>query len=173
MPVVSVVLRGLKEVEIDSILDEFAGELILLKSIPPEINETDCDPEEEIHLIEKLFDSLMEEIDISFTPDDSMPPGIKEDDYDSERDTLILEELLRNDSLSFPKNESFHYDIPSSFRPPTKPPDDDSGILNVKVMGDIFEQYVLMPRLLPTQPNPASNQEKSPHLLSHRGIKAS
>nr|GEZ39243.1 hypothetical protein [Tanacetum cinerariifolium] len=35
-------------------------------------------------------DSLIEEIDLSFTPDDPMPPGIEEDDYDSERDILIL-----------------------------------------------------------------------------------
>nr|GEV99190.1 integrase, catalytic region, zinc finger, CCHC-type, peptidase aspartic, catalytic [Tanacetum cinerariifolium] len=41
--------------KIDSLLDEFAGELILLKSIPPGIDETDCDPEEEIRLIEKLL----------------------------------------------------------------------------------------------------------------------
>nr|GEU50891.1 hypothetical protein [Tanacetum cinerariifolium]GEV60793.1 hypothetical protein [Tanacetum cinerariifolium] len=40
---------------IDYILDEFAGELILLKSIPPGIDETDCDPEIEIRLIEKLL----------------------------------------------------------------------------------------------------------------------
>nr|GFD06428.1 hypothetical protein [Tanacetum cinerariifolium] len=41
--------------KIDSLLDEFAGELILLKSIPPGIDKTDCDPEEEIRLIEKLL----------------------------------------------------------------------------------------------------------------------
>nr|GEY65043.1 hypothetical protein [Tanacetum cinerariifolium] len=41
--------------KIDSLLDEFAGELILLKSIPPRIDEADCDPEEEISLIEKLL----------------------------------------------------------------------------------------------------------------------
>nr|GEZ65784.1 hypothetical protein [Tanacetum cinerariifolium] len=40
---------------IDSLLDEFTGELTLLKSIPPGINETDCDFEEEIRLIEKLL----------------------------------------------------------------------------------------------------------------------
>nr|GEU38813.1 hypothetical protein [Tanacetum cinerariifolium] len=192
--------------KIDSLLDVFAGELIFLKSIPPGIDETDYDPEEEIHLIEKLLydnssprpleefisenynaaiksfspspilvkdsDSLMEEIDLSFTPDDSMPPGIEEDDYDSERDILILEELLSNDSLSLPKNESFHIDIPSSPRPPAKPPDDDSGILTVKMVGDISEQHVPMPRLFPTQPTLVSNQEKSPHLLSYQGLKA-
>nr|GEV35139.1 hypothetical protein [Tanacetum cinerariifolium] len=109
-------------------------------------------------------DSLIEEIDLSFTPDDPMPPGIEEDDYDSERDILILEELLSNDSLLLPKNESFHFDIPSSSRPPAKPPDGNSGILNVKVMDDISEQKVPMPRLMSTR---VSNQEKSPDLLSH------
>nr|GEY48141.1 hypothetical protein [Tanacetum cinerariifolium] len=32
--------------KIDSLLDEFVGELILLKTIPPGIDEADCDPEE-------------------------------------------------------------------------------------------------------------------------------
>nr|GEZ71473.1 hypothetical protein [Tanacetum cinerariifolium] len=114
--------------KIDSLLDEFASELILLKTIPPRIDETDYDPEEEIRLIEKLLydsssprppeefisknsdaaiksffpspipvedsDSLMEEIDLSFTPDDLMPLGIENDDYDSEVDILIPEVLL-------------------------------------------------------------------------------
>nr|GEZ63657.1 hypothetical protein [Tanacetum cinerariifolium] len=41
--------------KIDSLLDEFAGELTLLKSISPRIDETDYDFEEDIHLIEKLL----------------------------------------------------------------------------------------------------------------------
>nr|GEV64918.1 hypothetical protein [Tanacetum cinerariifolium] len=41
--------------KIDSLLNEFVGELIFLKSIPLRINEGDCDPEEEIRLIEKLL----------------------------------------------------------------------------------------------------------------------
>nr|GEX20274.1 hypothetical protein [Tanacetum cinerariifolium] len=170
--------------KIDSLLDEIADELTLLKSIPPGINETDCDPEEEIYLIKRLLydnsfprppkefvsensdaafesfsqfpipvedsDSFMEEIDLSFTPDDPMPLGIEEDDYDSKRDILILEEFLSNDSFSLPENESFHFDIPSSSHPPTKPPDGNSGILNVKVMGDSSEHKVPMPRLMLT-----------------------
>nr|GFD30269.1 hypothetical protein [Tanacetum cinerariifolium] len=36
--------------KIDSLLDEFAGELTLLKSIPPRIDETDYHPENEIRL---------------------------------------------------------------------------------------------------------------------------
>nr|GEV07699.1 putative reverse transcriptase domain-containing protein [Tanacetum cinerariifolium] len=120
--------------DIDSLLDEFAGELIL-------IDNTDCDHEEEIRLIKKLlYDNSSSQIDLSFTPDDSMPPDIEEDDYDCERDILILEELLSNDSILLPENESFHFDIPSSSHPPAKPLDNDSGTLTVKVMGDISEQ---------------------------------
>nr|GFC08096.1 hypothetical protein [Tanacetum cinerariifolium] len=86
-----------------------------------------------------------------------MPSGIENDDYDSEEDILFLKELLSNDSPSLPENESFHFDIPSSLRPPAKPPDDDEikpdmGVLTTKMVGDISEHYVLMPRLLPTQP---------------------
>ncbi|GJY69015.1 hypothetical protein Tco_0471997 [Tanacetum coccineum] len=73
------------------------------------------------------------------------------------------EKLLSNDSLSLPDTESFHfdhYDVLSSPRPPTKPPDDgilfdfepDTGVLTSKVVEDISEHYVLMPKLLPTQP---------------------
>nr|GEW89198.1 hypothetical protein [Tanacetum cinerariifolium] len=92
--------------EVDSLLDEFAGELTLLKLIPSGIDEAGCDFKEDIRLIEKLLydnsspqfvyansdaksesfspspilvkdsDSLMEEIDLFCTPDYPMPPGI-------------------------------------------------------------------------------------------------
>nr|GEZ78203.1 hypothetical protein [Tanacetum cinerariifolium] len=42
-------------VKIDSLLDEFAGELTLLKSIPPGIDKTDCHPENEIYLTKRLL----------------------------------------------------------------------------------------------------------------------
>nr|GEZ24247.1 hypothetical protein [Tanacetum cinerariifolium] len=77
--------------KIDSLLDEFADELALLKSIPPGIDETDCDFEEEIRLIKKFFDSLMEEIDLSFTPYYPMSPCIEDDGYDSERNARLME----------------------------------------------------------------------------------
>nr|GEU89220.1 hypothetical protein [Tanacetum cinerariifolium] len=40
---------------IDSLFDEFADELTLLKLISLEINETDCDPEEETHFTKRLL----------------------------------------------------------------------------------------------------------------------
>ncbi|GKA89917.1 hypothetical protein Tco_0811729 [Tanacetum coccineum] len=175
------------------------------------IKEADFDSEEEICLIEELLydnsslrppkesnseisdatiesfspspilvedsDSLIEEIDLFLDPDDSIPPGIENDDYDSEGDILFLEELHRNDSLSFPKTESFHFD---HYEP-------DTGDLTTKVVEDISEHYVLMPKLLPTQPTlcpdidtllpfSSENEEKvfnpgilSSPLLSHQG----
>nr|GFA96899.1 hypothetical protein [Tanacetum cinerariifolium] len=160
--------------KIDSLFDEFAGEITLLKSILPGIDETDCHPEEEIRLIKRLLydnssarpseeivfdnsnadiesfspspiliedsDSHMKEIDLPFTPDDPMPPGIEDDDYDSGRDISILEELLDNYSLSLPANESYHFDIPSPYRPPAKPPDGNTGTLNIKMLGDVSDQ---------------------------------
>nr|GFA35532.1 hypothetical protein [Tanacetum cinerariifolium] len=160
--------------KIDSLLDEFVGELTLLKWIPPGIDETDGDFEEDIHLIEKLLydnsssrppkefisansdakiksfspspilvkdsDLLMEEIDLFCTPDCLMPPGIVEKDYDSERDILICKDLPRNNTLSFVAKESFHFDILPFSRPPAKPPDGDTGILNIKMMDSWTEQ---------------------------------
>nr|GEV54387.1 hypothetical protein [Tanacetum cinerariifolium] len=189
--------------KIDSLLDEFDGELTLLKSISPRIDETDCDFEEDICLIEKLLydnssprplddfvstnsdakiksfspspilvkdgDSLVEEIDLFYNPDYPMPPDIEDKDYDSERDILIRKDLPRNNTLSFAEKESFHFDIHSFSRPPAKPPDGDTGILNIKMMGDIYYQKVFMHKLMITLD---PHQEKSPDLLSHRGLKA-
>ncbi|GJW90140.1 hypothetical protein Tco_0167693 [Tanacetum coccineum] len=188
--------------KIDSLLEEFSGELAHIDLIPPGIDEADFDPEEDIRLIDKLLydnssprppeelnseipdaiiesfspspipvedsDSLMEEIDIFLAPDDSIPPGIENDDYDSEGDVLFLEELLNDDSISLPEYESFHvdfYNVPSSPRPPKKPPDDDvyfdiepdTGVLTTKVVDDISdnstrELYVHVPNVLPILP---------------------
>ncbi|GKA77224.1 retrovirus-related pol polyprotein from transposon TNT 1-94 [Tanacetum coccineum] len=143
-------------------------------------------------------DSLIEEIDLFLAFDDSMPPGIEDDDYDSEGGIRFLEELLNNDSLSLPENESSnldHFNDPSPSRPTPEPSDveicfdfkPDTGVVTNKVVGDISEHDVLMPNLLPTQPTlcpvfdlllpfSSKNEDKvfnpgiliSP-LLSHRG----
>nr|GEU74360.1 hypothetical protein [Tanacetum cinerariifolium] len=71
-------------------------------------------------------DSQREEIDIFIGTDDLLPPGIKSDDYDSEEDIHFLEELLINDSIPLPENESSdfdHHDDPSFPRHPSEPPD--------------------------------------------------
>nr|GEU61237.1 hypothetical protein [Tanacetum cinerariifolium] len=116
----------------------------------------------------KDSDSLMEEMDLSFTSNYPMLQSIKDIDYDSERTIPIFKGLLSNDTLSILEVESFHLGIPLFSRPPAKPPDDNTGILNIKMMGDISDQKVPMHKLMITL---ASHQEKSPDLLSHRGRK--
>nr|GEU77861.1 hypothetical protein [Tanacetum cinerariifolium] len=190
--------------KIDSLFNEFAGELTLLKSFSPGIDKTDCHPEKEIRFAKRLLydnssprpleeivsdnsnaaiesfspspipnkdsDPHMEEIDLYFNPDDPMPLGIdEEDDDDSERDIPILKELLDNYSLSLPTNESYHFDIPSPYRPPAKQPDGNTGTLNIKMLGDVSDQKVPIPNLTITR---ILNQEKSPDLLSHLGFEA-
>nr|GEV69485.1 hypothetical protein [Tanacetum cinerariifolium] len=137
------------------------------KEFVSENSDAACESFSPLPILVEDGDSLMKEINLSFTSDYPIPPGIEEDDYNSERDILIIEELLSNDSISLPENESFHFDIPSSSRPPAKPPDGNTGILNVKVMGNISEQKVPMPRLMITL---VLKQEKSPDLLSHLGF---
>nr|GFA79279.1 hypothetical protein [Tanacetum cinerariifolium] len=160
--------------KIDSLLDEFAGELTLLKSISPGIDEADCDFEEEICLIEKLlYDNSSSRLPEEFVfansdaAIESFSPShiLVKDNYDSERDILIPKDLPSNNSLSFAEKESFHFDIPSFSRPPAKPPDGDTGILSIKMMGDISDQKAFMHKLMITI---ASHQENSPDLLSHR-----
>nr|GEZ13193.1 hypothetical protein [Tanacetum cinerariifolium] len=97
-----------------------------------------------------ILNSSVEEIDLTFTPDDLMPSSIEEDD-DESRDILIHEELLDNYSLPLPENESFHFDIPLSSRPPAKPPDGNIGILNIKMMGDVSNQKVPIPEFMITR----------------------
>ncbi|GKB24519.1 hypothetical protein Tco_0863920 [Tanacetum coccineum] len=123
--------------KIDSLLDEFVGELTLLKSIPPGIDDDNLDPEEFNYenptesfspstIPVEDSDSLMEEIDIFLDDDGSIPPGIESDNFDSE-----------DDDNSHPEFESFHVDYP------------DSGDSTIDVVEDI---PVDVPNILPTHP---------------------
>nr|GEY09041.1 hypothetical protein [Tanacetum cinerariifolium] len=132
-----------------SITISSAGELTLLKSIPPGIDETDCHPEKETHFAERLlYDNSSprpsKEIvsDNSNVDIESFSPLLSpiRIDYDYGRDIPILKELLDNYSLSLPDNESYHFDIPVPYRPPAKPPDGKTGTLNIKMMGGVSDQ---------------------------------
>nr|GEX48029.1 hypothetical protein [Tanacetum cinerariifolium] len=129
----------------ESLLEEFSGELAHIDLISPKIVEVDLDPEKEIRLVEKLFDSLMEEIDIFLAPGDSIPSGIENDDYDSEGDAFFLKNYLTMILFPFLK---IMIDTLLSFSF-----ENEDKVFNLGI--------------------PASKEEKSPHLLSHRGFKAS
>nr|GEV11038.1 retrovirus-related Pol polyprotein from transposon TNT 1-94 [Tanacetum cinerariifolium] len=109
--------------KIDSLLEEFSGEIAHIDLISSRINEAEFDPEEEIHLAERLLN------------DNSSPRP---------RKNLILKILMLNDSLSLPDNESFHFDVPSSLRPPAKSPDDGIHFDDEPVMGTFDYQSDLI-----------------------------
>nr|GEY45325.1 hypothetical protein [Tanacetum cinerariifolium] len=128
--------------KIDSLLDELAGELTLLNLISSGIDKTDCNLKEEICLIEKLlYDNSSPRPLEEFIPKNS---DAAIESFSPSHIPVGDNESFINDSISLPENKSFHFDIPSSSRPPAKPPDDDeikpnSRILIVKVVGDISE----------------------------------
>ncbi|GJZ13444.1 hypothetical protein Tco_0548674 [Tanacetum coccineum] len=192
--------------KIDYLFEEFSGELAHIDLIPPGINEADFDLEEDIHIVKRLlYDNSSPRPLEEFNSDDIIEPFSPSPIPVEDRDILFLEELLSNDSPSLHENESFHFDVPSSPRPPAKTPDGDeiepeTGVFT-KVVDDISdnltrELIVHVPNVLPNLPtlSPmfdtllpfssenddkvfnhgilASNEEKSPHLLSYQGFKA-
>nr|GEV65446.1 hypothetical protein [Tanacetum cinerariifolium] len=76
---------------------------------------------------ESSNDPLLEEADVFLVSENSIPPGIENFAYDSEGDIRFLEELLIDDSIPFPINDSSEsdFDNPSFPRPPLEPPDAD------------------------------------------------
>ncbi|GJY82217.1 hypothetical protein Tco_0494968 [Tanacetum coccineum] len=145
--------------EIDSLLDEFASELTLLKSIPPGIDDDNLDSEGEIHLVERLlYDNSSprpsEELNVenyieSFSP--SLIPVKDSDSLTEEIDDFLASDGsippgIKSDdydsegddnSTSLPEFESFHVDYP------------DSGDSTIDVVEDI---PVDVPNILPTHP---------------------
>nr|GEX81622.1 hypothetical protein [Tanacetum cinerariifolium] len=103
--------------KIDSLFDEFAGELTLLKSIPPGIDETDCDPEEEIRLIERLL------------YDNSSPCPPKEfvfDNSDTEIESFSLSLIPVEDSDSLMEEIDLSFNLDYLMTPGIEDDDYDS-----------------------------------------------
>ncbi|GKA52716.1 hypothetical protein Tco_0746031 [Tanacetum coccineum] len=153
----------------DTLMEEIDIFLAPDDSIPPSIENDDYDSKGDILFLKELLinDSLSFHENESFhfdryyDPSSPRPPTKPPDD------------------------DGIHFDI-----------EPDTRILTTKVVDDISEHYVLMPSILPTHPNHcpvidtllpfssenenkvfnygilASNEEKSPHLLSHWGFKA-
>ncbi|GKA66123.1 hypothetical protein Tco_0765931 [Tanacetum coccineum] len=145
--------------KIDSLLDEFAGELTLLKSIPPRINDDNLDPEGEIHLVERLlydnsFPCPPKELNVENSIETFSPSLIPVEDSDSFMEEIDLflasdgsiplgiesddyDSEYDDNSTSLPEFESFHVDYP------------DSGDSTIDVVEDI---PVDVPNILPTHP---------------------
>nr|GEX42643.1 hypothetical protein [Tanacetum cinerariifolium] len=64
------------------------------------------------------------EVDLFLASDNSIPPGIENFGDDSKGDIRFLEELLIDDSIPFPNNESSNFEDDPPFPcPPSEPPD--------------------------------------------------
>nr|GFA45764.1 hypothetical protein [Tanacetum cinerariifolium] len=91
----SIVSSSLK---IDSLRDEFAGKLTLLKSIPPGIDKTECHPENEIRLSQRfLYDNSSPRPSEEFNSENSnaeielfSPSPIPNEDSDSFMEEIDL-----------------------------------------------------------------------------------
>nr|GFA99210.1 hypothetical protein [Tanacetum cinerariifolium] len=97
--------------KIDSLLDEFAGELTLLKLIPPGIDKTECHPENEICLSQRLlYDNSSPRPPEEFNSENS---NAEIESFSSspipneDRDNLFLERLLHDDPIPLPDTLDF------------------------------------------------------------------
>ncbi|GJZ94711.1 hypothetical protein Tco_0666914 [Tanacetum coccineum] len=100
--------------KIDPLLEEFAGELALINSIPPGIDEVDFDPEGDTRLIEKLsYDNSSPRPPKELNSEDiikffsAFPIPVEGSDFLLEETNIILSYL--DDSL--PELETFSFDI--------------------------------------------------------------
>ncbi|GKE51070.1 hypothetical protein Tco_1486226 [Tanacetum coccineum] len=145
--------------KIDSLLDEFAGELTLLHSIPPGIDDVNLDPEGDILFLESLlydnsspcppkeFNSKnpTESFSSSPTPVEDSDSIMEEIDIFIDGDRSIPPSIESDDYVledddnftSHPEFESFHVDYP------------DSGDSTIDVVEDI---PIDVPNILPTHP---------------------
>nr|GEY48154.1 hypothetical protein [Tanacetum cinerariifolium] len=126
----SIISSSLK---IDSLLDEFVGELTLLKSISPKIDETDCHPENEIHSSERLL------------YDNSSPRPLEEfvsenSDVDIESFSPFLIPNKDSDSFIEEIDLSFYLDGPM---PPSIEDDDDDSERDVLILEELPSNYSL------------------------------
>nr|GEW68030.1 hypothetical protein [Tanacetum cinerariifolium] len=116
--------------KIDSLLDEFAGELTLLKSIPSGIDDTDCHPKNEIHLTKRLL------------YDNSSPRPLEE--FVSENSNADIESFSPS-PIPVKDIDSFMEEIDLSFNP------DDPMPSSIEEDDDDFKRNEKSPHLLSHQ----------------------
>nr|GFB00403.1 hypothetical protein [Tanacetum cinerariifolium] len=167
--------------------EDFLEEIFLNPLFEEEIISTKIDPhhfDAESDLIESMLNrdssiisssskigSFLDEFDGKLTLLKSILLGIDKTDCYSEEDIHLIERLLCDNSSPRPPeefvSENSNADIESFSPSPIPDKDSDSQILNIKMMGDVSDQKVPIPGLTITH---VQNQEKSPDLLSHRGL---
>nr|GFA06850.1 hypothetical protein [Tanacetum cinerariifolium] len=127
----SIISSSLK---IDSLLDEFAGELTILKSISPGIDKTDCYPEEDIRLIERLL------------YDNSSPRPPKEfvsENSNAEIESFSPSPILIEDSDSHMKEIDLPFNPDDPMPPSIEDDDDGDSKRDILIHEELFDNYSL------------------------------
>nr|GFC04868.1 hypothetical protein [Tanacetum cinerariifolium] len=137
--------------KIDSLFDEFVGELTLLKSFPPGINKTDCHPEKEIRLAKRLlYDNSSprppEEIvsDISNADIESFSPSPipNKDITPSEPvDSLSMGDEHLNAILATKSDEFIKSCVENLIPKPKALPNHDSSITISSKIDSLFDEF--------------------------------
>nr|GEX05742.1 hypothetical protein [Tanacetum cinerariifolium] len=119
--------------KIDSLLDEFADELTLLKSIPPGIDETDCYHENDIRLIKRfLYDNLSPRPPKEFVFENS----------DTEIESFSPSPIPVKDSDSFMKEIDLSC-TPDDPMPLGIEEDDDDSERDILILEELLDNYSL------------------------------
>nr|GFD15747.1 hypothetical protein [Tanacetum cinerariifolium] len=120
--------------KIDSLLDEFTDELTILKSNPSGIDKTDCHPENEIRLIERLlYDNSSPRL----------PKGFVSDNFDADIESFSPSPIPDEDS------DSRMEEIDLSFNPDDPMPssieddDDDNSKRDILIREELPSNYSL------------------------------
>nr|GEY94769.1 hypothetical protein [Tanacetum cinerariifolium] len=157
--------------KIDSPFDEFAGKLTLLKSIPPEFDETDCHPEKETHFPKRLlYDNS--------SP--SPPEEIVFDNSNADIKSFSPSHIPVEDSDSHIEEIDLPFTLDDPMPPGIDDDDYDSG-RDISILEELLDNYSLS---LPAMSHTIfiflylivllqnHQMEKSPDLLSHQGFEA-
>nr|GFC44122.1 hypothetical protein [Tanacetum cinerariifolium] len=119
--------------KIDSLLDEFADELTLLKSISSGIDGTDRDPEEDIRLIERLlYDNSSPRLPEEFVFENS----------NAEIESCSPSPILNEDSDSHMEEIDLPF-TPDDPMPPSIKEDDDDSEMDILILEELPSNYSL------------------------------
>nr|GFC76842.1 hypothetical protein [Tanacetum cinerariifolium] len=153
--------------KINSLFDEFARELTLLKSFPPRIDETDCHLEKEIRFAKKLL------------YDNSSPRPTEEIVFDNSHvdiESFSPSPIPNKDSDSHMEEIDLYFN-PDDPMPPGIEEDDDDSERDITILEELLDNYSLsLPTILiflyliVLLQN--HHMEKSPDLFSHMGFEA-
>nr|GEY48153.1 hypothetical protein [Tanacetum cinerariifolium] len=125
--------QSLHNEDIDSLLDEFTGELTLLKSISQKFDETDCHPENEIRSFERLL------------YDNSSPRPPEEfvsENFDADIESFSPFPIPNKDSDSFMEEIDLSF-YPDGPMPPSIEDDDDDSERDVLILEEFPSNYSL------------------------------